>query len=163
MNEKAVILYSMIQKEWPNIERLFREVKESENDLAQSKGKARKREAIYLSYLIHNMYCSFETIFKEIAKSFENHVEDTKQFHAELLRKMNMAIYKMRPAFLSDGSMALLDELRRFRHVFRHAYENGIDVDRVAAISERISSHFSSVEKDKSKFDAFLRQVIETP
>ena len=44
---------------------------------------------------------------------------------------MRTAIEGVRPALISMESYQYLDEIRGFRHVFRHAYSYGLDDERV--------------------------------
>jgi hypothetical protein len=63
---------------------------------------------------------------------FENRVADRSQWHTELLRRMMLDISGVRPALLSAENADLLNELRAFRHFFRHAYGLRLDFSRVA-------------------------------
>ena len=108
-----------------------------------------------MAYQIHNLYGAFEQLFEEVARAFENQV-DPVQYHANLLRRMTLHIEGIRPAFLSESTAAMLDELRRFRHLFRHAY--GIDLDpvRVADIAARVPNLRERYTHD---IEAFLSQL----
>ncbi len=48
---------------------------------------------------------------------------------------MKLDVPNIRPAFLSDESYRVLNDLRAFRHVFRHGYEYTLDGARVKASS----------------------------
>lgn len=61
-----------------------------------------------------------------IARAFENQI-DGRRYHVDLLRRMKMEITGVRPPLLSEALERDLNELRAFRHLFRHAY--GIDLD----------------------------------
>ena len=74
-----------------------------------------------MGYQLHNLYGAFEQLFKETARFFENRV-DAGSCRADLLRRMQLEIQGIRPALLSAETASGLDELRRFRHFFRHAY-----------------------------------------
>lgn len=78
-------------------------------------------------YQLHNLYCAFEDLFMMIAAAFENHIEDRSRFHMELARRMTLHIEGIRPRLLSEQSYLLADNLRSFRHLFRHAYSHEID------------------------------------
>jgi len=77
---------------------------------------------IVLAYYLHNLYCAFESIFQRVASVFGNQIADRSGWHAGLLRRMTLDIEGVRPRLLSDQSYDCLDELRRFRHLFRSAY-----------------------------------------
>ena len=47
-----------------------------------------------------------------------------------------MSIEGVRPALFSETSYKLLDSLRAFRHVFRHAYSYELDPKKLALVVE---------------------------
>jgi hypothetical protein len=79
------------------------------------------------AYLLHNIYNALENSFEQISRSFENHVKDLAQWHKELLGKMFLEIPGIRPAVLPRELIGTLNDLRGFRHVFRHSYDFEID------------------------------------
>ena len=54
-----------------------------------------------------------------------------------LLKRMSLEIEGLRPALLSEQSYFLLDELRAFRHLFRHAYLYQLDPEKVKMVLEK--------------------------
>jgi uncharacterized protein YutE (UPF0331/DUF86 family) len=89
-----------------------------------------------LSYQLHNLYSAFEELFEIVAKTFENHVADEGGYHIGLLRRMNVAVEGVRPAFVPDGLLPKFDSLRSFRHFFRHAYGTEMDRRKVRPVLE---------------------------
>jgi hypothetical protein len=87
-----------------------------------------------LGYKLHNLYCAFEDLFKIVARHFENSVEDIARYHKELLKRMSFTIEDVRPALLSEESFRLLDELRMFRHIFRHAYAYDLQYEKLKPV-----------------------------
>ena len=77
---------------------------------------------IIVAYHLHNLYNTFENIFTNIATVFENSVDEMGRWHAQLLERMHLNLMPLRPAVIDDAAYDALDELRRFRHMFRHAY-----------------------------------------
>jgi len=90
-----------------------------------------------LAYQLHNLYCSFEYLFRIIADHFENHLTDTIGWHTELLKRMKIQIDGVRPALISESTYNLLDELRGFRHVFRHAYGKELDPVKIKIVLQK--------------------------
>jgi len=84
-----------------------------------------------VAYGLHNLYCALENSFDQISRSFENHVVDREQWHRELMLKMFLEIQGVRPSVLPNGVRPLLNELRSFRHVFRHSYDFQLDPARL--------------------------------
>lgn len=84
-----------------------------------------------MGYQIHNLYSAFEQLFETVARFFENRLEE-ERYHVDLLRRMRLEIEGVRPALVSDEAFVLLDELRRFRHLFRHAYTTDLKPENLA-------------------------------
>ena len=88
-------------------------------------------------YWLHNLYCGFEDLFRIIAGHWENHVPVNGGYHIQILKRMVIHIEGVRPAVLSSKSFQELNELRGFRHAFRHAYSYGLDDERVRHLLHR--------------------------
>jgi hypothetical protein len=84
-----------------------------------------------VAYQVHNFYSAIEDLMKIVAKAFENSIADLSQWHTQLLNRMTLEIEGVRPALLTTETATLLDELRAFRHLFRHAYGATLDFYRV--------------------------------
>jgi len=69
---------------------------------------------------------------------------------------MKMPIEGVRPAFLSETSFKMLDSLRAFRHVFRHAYSYELDAKKVALVAEDAFILKQLYKKDIAVFLAHL-------
>ena len=109
-----------------------------------------------MGYQLHNLYGAFEQLFEEVARFFENQVEGI-QYHAELVRRMQLEIEGVRPALLSTETASDLDELRRFRHRFRHAYTADLDSDKVADLAAKVVCIQRDFARDLERFLALLR------
>ena len=111
-----------------------------------------------MGYQLHNLYCAFEDLFKIIAETFENNIQDKSRYHLELLRRMSISIEGVRPRFLSQESFLLLDNLRSFRHLFRHAYAYELDERKLRIVLEDAVSLRKIFKND---IDAFLSSIKE--
>lgn len=80
------------------------------------------------------MYCAFEDLFEVVAGTFENQIGEEGRYHIELLRQLTVAIEGVRPALLSPECYRFLDNLRAFRHFFRHAYSFELDERKVRLV-----------------------------
>ena len=127
--ERLSLLRASIEAQRKEIERIFAKIEERRH------GKT-VAEVESLAYQLHNLYCAFEDLFKIVADSFENRIEDRTRYHRELLWRMKISIEGVRPALLSEESYRLLDSLRAFRHFFRHAYSYELDPRKVALVVE---------------------------
>lgn len=125
--ERLTILKSEMHAQINEIEGIY-------NKLEDRKKKRGKAGLESIGYQLHNLYCAFEDLFKIVAEYFENHIQDKIKYHIELLRRMTVSIEGVRPPLLSRESYLLLDNLRSFRHFFRHAYSYEIDARKVRIV-----------------------------
>jgi hypothetical protein len=117
------------------------------------------RSAESLAYQLHNLYCAFEDLFKIVAKFFENTIEDTSRYHIELLKRMTFDIQGIRPPLISRALWAALEELRAFRHVFRHAYSYDIDPEKLRLVMYK----FAYIEKTYKENLRKFMNLLEIP
>jgi len=84
-----------------------------------------KDEYLYaaLGYTLHNLYNAFEGYFFRIAKFFENNITEP-TWHKGLLEWMTLNIEGVRPALMDLAMRVRIDELLKFRHVFRNIYKS---------------------------------------
>lgn len=109
-----------------------------------------------MGYQLHNLYGAFEQLFEEVARFFENRIDDA-AYHADLVRRMQLDIRGVRPALLSGETASRMDELRRFRHLFRHAYATDLDPARVTDLATGASGIRGAFARDIERFLSALR------
>jgi len=115
---------------------------------------------IVIAYYLHNLYSAFESIFQRIATTFENQISDQAGWHADLLRRMALNIEGIRPPVLGPAAYEGLDELRRFRHLFRSAYRVHFDPDRLALVIKKARAVQDIYREDIGRFVAFLDDLL---
>ena len=116
----------------------------------------RAEEVDSLGFQLHNLYGACEQVFEEVARCLENRV-DAAGCHAGLVRRMRLDIPVVRPALLSESTAVDLDELRRFRHRFRHAYSADLDPDRVVRLAAMTAPLRRAFTRDIEQFLSRLR------
>ncbi len=114
-------------------------------------------------YWMHNLYCAFEDLFKLVAGFWENNLSANGEYHIHLLKRMLVEIEGVRPALLTIASYRFLNELRGFRHVFRHAYSYGLDNERVSALLHKILGQKDSLISDLQTFRNTVAGFAEAP
>jgi len=129
MSETFLVLERAVQADLDSIARLYAEI--GQPDLPED---APQDQLIVLSYRLHNLYNAFENIFRNVAAVFENHVDEAAGWHAQLLRHMRLDLTPVRPALIDESAYEKLDELRRFRHLFRSAYGVQLDPERLRLV-----------------------------
>ncbi|MCK5506132.1 MAG: hypothetical protein KAJ10_13285 [Thermodesulfovibrionia bacterium] len=147
--ERLTVLKAEIEAQIGEIENIY-------NKLEERKKEISKIALESTGYQLHNLYCAFEDLFKIIADAFENHIHDKSRYHTELLKRMTMPIEGIRPHLLSRASYTLLNNLRSFRHVFRHAYSYELDVRKVGFVMDDVTELKEIYRKDINAFlDSF--------
>ncbi len=112
-----------------------------------------------IGYWLHNLYCACEDLFKITASFWENSIDGAAGYHIQMLKRMHQSVDGVRPALISTRRCyAALDELRAFRHVFRHAYSYGLDDARVLFLLRRV---LDARELVLSEFKAFRDKIEE--
>ena len=128
----------------------------------RSSDVASVERTVTLGYYLHNFYSAMEDLFAEIASTFENQIDNRAAYHRELVRRMAMEIPTIRPPVLSAPSAILLDELRAFRHVFRHSYNYTLDPERVSSLRQKLLANWDSIEQDLLRFEQFLWEQLQS-
>ena len=88
------------------------------------------------AYEMNRFYTVLERMLERICRSFENHLERNGNYHERLLQRLTLDIPGLRPAFLPVEALSDLSELRRFRHLVRHAYDLTLRADRLGELVE---------------------------
>lgn len=158
MKDRIAILKSELIYDSKKLNRLVGKFNKSYEDyLAGLEYSKLVESAFYVSQL----YSGFEKIFKNVAKVFENNIEQD-FWHKSILERMSLEIQDIRPALISEGSLKGLNELRTFRHFFRHAYDADIDKDKFKIIGKSVSELKEMFEKDLKNFLDFLDQLLQS-
>ena len=157
MKNKLVLLKSEISTDREKIERLFEK-------FTISWEKYREQgEYAYLvetAFYANQIYSGFERLFKNIANSFENNI-DEKSWHKSLLDRMCITVEGIRPAFVSGSNFKYLDELRSFRHFFRHSYDLDLDKEKFAIVASRALKLKDNYKTDIDKFLDFINRLLK--
>lgn len=117
---------------------------------------------IAIAYYLHVIYGLCENLFRRIAATFGNHIAAQDQWHSQLLRRMTLDVPNVRPAVISPELYESLDELRRFRHLFRNAYVLHFDADRLTIVLKHAQAVETLLQRDIDKFIRFLDLLLET-
>jgi hypothetical protein len=118
------------------------------------------RDVAAAAYVLHNIYNALENIFEQVSRTYENHITDPAQWHRELLTKMFLEIPKIRPAVLPTSQRAFLNDLRGFRHLFRHTYEFELDPEKLSSLVRSWYAHRDVLLSALGEFrDALLRRI----
>lgn len=111
-----------------------------------------------LGYTIHNLYNAIESYFFRIAKFFENQLGDA-DWHKTLVDRMTLTIEGIRPAVIDLELARRIDELRRFRHLFRNLYKAPLIPAKVRFANEAARGIDKPLGEAHERFDGFLRDL----
>lgn len=120
------------------------------------KRKIPEEEIITLSYYISGVYSFYEDIFIKISNVFENMISDKVMWHSELLNRMALTVEDVRPKVIDEKNLELLNELRRFRHMFRYSYAFELKWEKVKELALSWKRDYKRVKDDIHSFISFL-------
>lgn len=154
MDDKIFVLIGSIRADLKTIARIYEELER--HPLTED---ANRDRLIIVAYYLHNLYNAFENIFLNIATAFENSMDDVQRWHTQLLERMRLDVMPLRPHVIDDKAYDALDELRRFRHVFRHAYGLQLDAARLQLVVNKALVLKSIYADQLERFITFLEQL----
>ncbi|MCL6448314.1 MAG: hypothetical protein K6U04_09235 [Armatimonadetes bacterium] len=110
---------------------------------------------------LHHFYTGIETIFDRISRQIDGGPDKAADWHRELLRSMAVELEGLRPAVISPELREELDEYRRFRHLFRHAYASELRWSKMGHLAENMGDILDMVKKRIQEFESFIAKLIE--
>jgi len=159
MREKIKFLKSKIMDDLQSIKKIYDKLNREKEKIKNTPNEA---QLINMGYYLHNLYNAFENIFLNIADVFENQIKERDRWHYSLQKRMSLDIEGIRPKVISKEVSNYLDELRRFRHIFRHSYDYEIDWERLRIVlckAEKLQQNI--YEKEIGEFIRFLDKLSE--
>jgi hypothetical protein len=156
MKSKFALLKSEILRDMEKLERLFEKFSLSYDRYQKQNEYAFLVEA---AFYINQLYTGFERIFRNIANSFENSI-DEKAWHKSLLDRMIIGIENIRPAVISETNYKYLDELRAFRHFFRQTYDFDLENEKFAIVASKARELRKNYQKDIENIIHFIDDLI---
>ena len=114
--------------------------------------------AMIATKILESFYTSLETIFVRISQHFENNL-DSQKWHKDLLDKMKIQVPGLRERALSDETVMLLDELRRFRHFSWYYLALDYDWERLDFLIGVYDRSLPMVKRDLAGFVDFLERL----
>ncbi len=110
--------------------------------------------------ILHDYYVAVENIFKSVAKRVDGSLMTSENWHKELLEQMTLEVFGVRPAVISLETFALLDELRGFRHVFRHVYGFSLAPERIMELVKGLPQISLLLKKDLKIYTEQVEKMI---
>jgi hypothetical protein len=154
MSENYLVLERSIQRDLQAIQQIFYAI----GDPILTP-EADEESLIVLAYRLHSLYNAFENIFQNIAATFENQLDDAAHWHIHLLQRMTLDVMPIRPALIDKAAYDALDELRRFRHLFRFSYDTEFDPQRLQLVLSKALQLKDIYRQQIDQFLEFLRSL----
>ena len=137
-------LETAIRRELTNAAQLRREALA---ELAQP-----DRNPRVLGSVMHDFYNCCERVFRRIGAEINGAAYRGEAWPKELLFRMTVAVPGIRPAVISEGLAAELDEYLSFRHLFRNIYGFELKGERVTRLAERLDGVAQRFEREVEAF-----------
>jgi hypothetical protein len=115
------------------------------------------------SYL-QDFYNCFENMARVVARSIDGAgLPRGSDWHAELLRQMSMSVRGIRPELISEATSKMLDEYRRFRHLFRNIYGFVLDARRTVELLRQLPEAVALLRRDANAFMEAMSRTLDIP
>jgi hypothetical protein len=85
-----------------------------------------------------------EDLFKEVTRRFENFIDVLPRYRIELLKRKKLSIEEVGPDLISAGSYQVLNEMRKFRRIFRRAFDYGLEPKSAVELARMLLDDFAS-------------------
>jgi hypothetical protein len=121
---------------------------------------AREPELAQAAVALHHAYGAVEAALSRVARELEGSLPTGPNWHRELLEAMALDLEGVRPALLSQTSLAGLRRLLAFRHFFRHAYAVAWDRARLGELRDVAVGLRASLGPDWDAIDQMLGTLV---
>jgi hypothetical protein len=107
---------------------------------------------------LHSFYNGLERLFEAIATTIDNHLPGSSNWHKALLEQMVTEVPNVRPAVISDSTLILLDDYRRFRHLVRNIYGYHLDPAQMKGLLDNAPVVLTQTQQELLDFASWLIQ-----
>lgn len=157
MKYNLELLKADIQDELAKIERLVQDFGAIAPKLDLPAAQVSRYDRGAIGYYLHNFYNGCENIFRAISRFFEGDL-GPQTWHADLLKRMKLAIEQYRPAVIDEALFLILEDFRGFRHLYRHSYSFELDWDRERLVALKLTR---AVAMLREQVEGFLAKLTE--
>ncbi len=148
-----------IKDDLSSIRKIAKDINEIALVLEDEKGQARGSDLMACAGYLHHYFTGVESVFERVSRSFDGGLAQGGDYHRELLRSMTLEIPDIRPSIISRDLAEELDEYRRFRHMFRHAYGSELRWRKMEPLAKGIDSLTMNLLEKLSEFTQFVDKL----
>ena len=112
-------------------------------------------DEVAFKYRMQIGYTAFESALKRLLALLDEEAPRGSQSHADLLRRFRSPIAGRRPALLDESLYRAADQLRKFRHVAIHVYDD-LELDRAALLVRDAETFLAGIGSALARFRAVI-------
>ena len=131
-----------------------------DEEINRKSGPVDDRDIMSMAAYLHHYYTGLEAVFERISVDFDGGISNRGDYHRELLRSMTLEIDGVRPKVISPELVEELDDYRKFRHMFRHAYAGELGWKKMSHLSENAAEIFNIVEVNVKVFISYIMVLV---
>lgn len=124
---------------------------------AQNTGDEEYWDGVALN--LHSFYSGVERIFEDIARTIDEAIPSSPEWHRALLLQMSAELPGRRPAVITQDTRYCLEDYRGFRHVVRNVYAFNFRPARLKELMNGLHPCFANIQVDLTAFIAFLKSL----
>ncbi|MDI6880618.1 MAG: hypothetical protein QMC95_15250 [Desulfitobacteriaceae bacterium] len=151
-----------IKDDLNSIQNLVKDIEEVAKALENNKGPLRGSDLMACAGYLHHYFTGVESIFERISRAFDGSQPPGGDYHRELLHSMTVTIPEIRPRIISRDIAEELDEYRRFRHMFRHAYGSELRWRKMEPLAKGVASLTETLVEQISEFMHFVETLSDS-
>lgn len=110
---------------------------------------------------LHAWFTALESALERVGRTLDRTVPAGPRSHVTLLAQCAVEVPGVRPALYAAEHLRDLEELLKFRHFFRHAYDVQLDPVLLEAEARRVARLHPQLSASLDAFDQFLAKAIE--
>ena len=155
VNKSALI--QRISDERNKIEETIGKITERLEKIKTAPAEYREEIETTIAKNLVDCYRGMENIFRRIALDVDLRIPDGSRWHKELLTQMVEPQVERQPV-ISQESLAHLQELLEFRHVFNNIYGEELVYEQTERNAKQVGELFNSLSKELDAFIAYLEK-----
>ena len=153
---KFLLLKADIDREVAQVERLL---EESRSDLSGVGDIPSRLEVRVVASILHDFYSGVERVFERIAVELDGDLPRGRDWHSQLLNRMEEDVEGVRPRVLTSNLAERLRTFLRFRHLFRNIYGGQLHWERSTELLAEVDEVWPLLKQEMQEFTGVLRQL----
>lgn len=111
-----------------------------------------------IASIIQSVYNGYERTLEMLIRTIDGELPAARDYHTALLRRASSEIPDVRPPIISEKTFQVLDDIRKYRHVFRKIYHYQLRPEKVKGFA---GITINSFDMFKGDVNSFLKRFME--